>query len=126
METTRVRRKTMSFVDARQRVHDQIDAINGEDLAEVLAEIDGHDRAEFHQGSGQVIVEDDVCIPHCTLNMGCHPSAAGIDWVNEEGDTINSVTLNNNGNIELYLNNKQVTAEEIIRGIAQHLGLTIS
>jgi len=37
--TTRVRRTCLSFIEARQRLHDQIDTLNGEDLAEVLAEV---------------------------------------------------------------------------------------
>src|SRR5690554_6409130 len=51
----RVRRTPMSFLDARQRLHDQIDALNGEDLAEVLAEVDGQDRAVF-DASNDVVV----------------------------------------------------------------------
>jgi len=125
-ETTRVRRQHISFVDARQRIHDQIDELNGEDLAEVLAEIDGHDRAEFDVVTAEVIVEDDVCVPHCLLNMECHPSIAGIDWVNEEGEVVTSMTTHNDGNIKLQLDDNLVTAEQMITLIAQHLGLTIS
>lgn len=124
-ETTRVRRQPMSFVEARQRIHDQIDELSGEDLAEVLAEIDGHDRAEFNADDGVVIVEDDVCVPHCCINMDCDPSAAGIDWVNEDGETVTSITRNNKGIIELSLDGERVAAEQFIIQIGQHFGLTI-
>ena len=124
--TMRVRRRPLSFEDARQKLHDQIDTLNGEDLAECLAEIEGEDRGAFDSGTGEVTLETDVAIPHCEVNLNGHADAAGIDWLNEDGERITTTFLNEEGTIRLYLTNTEVTAENLIKEIAQHLGLTVS
>jgi hypothetical protein len=124
--TTRVRRTPMSFVDARQRLHDQIDELNGEDLAEVLAEVDGMDRGQFDAPNGQVVLERDVLVPHCTLNLTSE--VASVDWVNEDGVplTIVSSKAADDNHVELTANGEAVAAEDCVRKLAEHFGLTIS
>ena len=123
---TRVRRLPMSFPAARDLLHQQIEALNGEDLAEVLAEIQGEDRARFDATSGQVILERDVLIPHCVVNDKAHNDAAGIDWVNEEGEALTTTFYHKDNRVLLFSDKDKVSAENLIREIARHLGLTIS
>jgi len=124
---TRVRRLPMDFTTARDLLHQQIDSLHGEDLAEVLAEIQGEDRATFDANSGQVIMERDVLVPHCEVNMDDgHCGAAGIDWVNEDGERLTTTFLHDGDAIRLFNTDNEVGAEILIAEIAQHLGLTIS
>ena len=125
MPTTRVRRMPMSFPAARDRLHQQIEALNGEDLAEVLGEIEGEDRSRFDAESGQVILERDVLIPHCEVNDG-NDKGASIDWVNEDGVRLTTTFFHNGDRVLLQEGDNYVTAEDLITKIAQHLGLTIS
>lgn len=124
--TTRVRRMPMSFPAARDLLHQQIDALNGEDLAEVLAEVQGEDRARFDATSGQVMLERDVLIPHCVVNQPAHDGIACIDWLNEDGVALSTAFLVDNDTVLLQAANVELTAEEFIKEIAQHLGLTVS
>jgi hypothetical protein len=106
----------MSFIEARMTLHDAIDKLNGEDLAEVLAEVQGEDRARFDAPSGQVVLERDVVIPHCdTIQLCAVNGAQGVevDWVNEDGESLTTTFPCSD-------------AESLIKEIAQHLGLTIS
>jgi hypothetical protein len=125
---TRVRRTVLSFVDARQRLHDQIDELNAEDLAEVLAEVDSEDRFTFDADNGQVVLERDVFVPHAVINdNGPIAGVSSLDWVNEDGERLNTSTLfNDEERVGLFVGAQQVTAEEYITQIAQHLGLTVS
>ncbi len=124
--TTRVRRTPLSFPAARDLLHQQIDALNGDDLAEVLGEIQGDDRARFDESSGQVILERDMVIPHCVVNNDAHRGAAGIAWVNENGERLTTTFFHDDDHVRLYIGDNEVTAENLVREIAQHLGLTIS
>lgn len=121
--TTRVCQTTLSFVDARQHLHDQIDELCGEDLAEVLAEIDGKDRARFDADQGIVVLEQDVPIPHCRLNQTATDDTAGIDWVNENGDTVTSVSTYNGKEVVFLLDGEPVTPEELVVELFDHLDL---
>jgi len=122
--STRVRRTPMSFAQARQRLHEQIDALTGEDLAEALAEVDGEDRGTFDASNGQVILERDVPIPHAVLNMNAQPDAVGLDWVNEDGDRLTTVTRLDGDTVRLFVGESEVHAETFISDIAEHFGLT--
>ena len=126
LPTTRVRRMPLSFELARDVLHQQIDALNGDDLAEVLGEIQGEDRAKFDAANGQVILERDVVLPHCIVNDKAHTGAAGIDWVNEDGERITTTFLHDGDRVRLHLSDSEISAENLIREIATHLGLTIS
>ena len=124
--TTRVRRTPLSFPAARDLLHQQIDALNGDDLAEVLGEIQGDDRAKFDAANGQVVLERDVVLPHCVVNDNAHTGAAGIDWVNEDGERITTTFLHDGDTVRLHSGSTEVSAESLVTEIAQHLGLTIS
>lgn len=126
--TTRVRRNVLSFVDARQRLHEQIDSLNAEDLAEVLAEVDGEDRGRFDSANGQVVLERDVMVPHTVINdNGPIDGAAGLDWINEDGERLTTTTLfNEDEQVGMFVGNEQVTAEQFVTRICEHLGLTVS
>jgi len=130
--TTRVRHSYISFPDARNLLHQQIDTLNGEDLAEVLAEVQGEDNATFNAANGQVVLERDVLVPHCepTINLNVPDNtpdnAADIDWVNEDGIRLTTTFFHNRQAVRLYINTTEVSAENLIKEIAQHLGLTIS
>lgn len=125
VETVRVRRTTMSFLDARQRLHDQIDALNGEDLAEVLAEVDGQDRAVFDASNGVVVLEREVLIPHAEVNDNAHREAAGIDWVNEDGDRLTTTFFHDGDKVRLFNGDNEVDAESLVSAIARHIGLNV-
>lgn len=126
LPTIRVRRTPVSFPDARNLLHEHIDNLNGEELAEVLAELQGDDRARFDQPSGQVILEKDVIIPHCEVSNETLNDAASIEWVNENGERLTTTFLHEDNKIHLMLNTKEVDAESLIISIARHFGLTIS
>jgi len=122
--TTRVRRTCLSFIEARQRLHDQIDTLNGEDLAEVLAEVEGEDRGCFDAANGQVVVERDVPIPYCKLNM--FGDIVGVEWVNEDGEGMTTVTSSHDDlNVTIELDGEVTNAEDVVRKLAQHFGLTV-
>ena len=121
--TTRVRQTTLSFVDARQRLHDQIDKLCGEDLAEVLAEVDGKDRARFDTDQGVVVMEQNVRIPYCKLNQTATDYAVGIDWVNENGGIVTSVSTYDGKEVVFLLNGEPVTPEELVVELFDHLNL---
>lgn len=123
---TRVRRMPISFPAARDLLHQQVDGLNGDDLAEVLAEIQGEDRARFDADSGQVILERDVLIPHCEVNDKAHKDCAGIDWVNEDGVRLTTTFFHDEDKVRLYNGTEEVCVETLISDIARHLGLTIS
>lgn len=117
---TRVKHSQMHFHDARQHLHDQIDELSGEDLAEVLAQVDGHDSHAFNSETGQVAFGDHVVEPHCVMAIN-----GGMNWINEDGtamfvahDMIGSSIVHNVGG-------ESLNAEECVKKIAQHLGLTI-
>jgi hypothetical protein len=119
--TTRVRRTPLSFIDARKALHDSIDKLNGDELAEVLAEVQGEDRARFDAPSGQVVLEKDVVIPHCESGH------MGTEWVNEDGERIKTNTIIDlDGIVTWCCDGERHTAENFLRKISQHMGLTIS
>jgi hypothetical protein len=126
--TTRVRSTRISFPEARRLLHQQIDTLDGEDLAEVLAEVQGEDRSLFDADNGAVVLEKDILVPHCEVNDHAHRDAAGIDWVNEDGVRLTTTFLHDGSRVVLYQGNddNEITAENLITAIAQHLGLTIS
>jgi len=124
--TTRMHSHPISFPDARDLLHDQIDALNGDDLAEVLAEINGDDHGRFDATSGVVVLERQVLIPHCKVNMHAHQGAAGVDWINEGGNILTTTFFNTDTKLVLFVGDNEVTAEELITSLSQHLGLTIA
>jgi len=126
LPTHRTRRLPLSFPAARDLLHQQIDSLNGEDLAEVLGEVQGEDRARFDAESGVVIMERDVLIPHCEVSEKTLNGAACIDWVNEDGERFTTTFLHEGRKLHLMQDTTEVSAETLIKGIAQHLGLTIS
>lgn len=111
--STCVRCKAMSFVEARQRLHEQIDNLNGEDLAEVLAEVDGEDRGRFD--NGRVILERDVFVPHYKVTDD------GIEFVNEDGI---AVLLHVDGD-NVLVDGDELSVNQIICCLGNHLGLTV-
>jgi len=128
LPTHRIRSNTMSFPAARDLLHQQIEELSGEDLAEVLAEIQGEDKGTFDAKTGEVTVERAVAIPHVRVNMNGNSQAASIDWVDEEGNAITTTTYmdGQDKSITLLVGNDEVTAEEYITRIAKHFDLTIS
>jgi len=117
----RVRHTTHTFVEARKRLHNQIDELNGEDLAEILAEIEGDDNGNFDASTGEVTLLRSVLIPHCKLNA----DKAGLDWVNEDGEVLTSQWQFLNNAVRLYLEDNEVPPVEFACKLFQHLGLTI-
>ena len=117
---TRVRRTPLSFPNARQRLHDQIDALDGDDLAEILGEVDGANRSRFNELTGQVILEVDLIEPHCVVNTT--GDVAGINWTNEDGDVLTTVTATKPGTdkIELFIGETEVGPEEFVRQLTNH------
>ncbi len=126
LPTHRVRSIERTFVEARQRLHEEIDLMNGEDLTEVLVEVDGEHSGQFDANAGMVVVERNVLVPHCIVNPYGHRKGTGIDWVNEDGNTFTTTFFNDNGKVRLYSGGNEVTAETIVQEIAQHLDLTIT
>lgn len=118
----RVRANSLSFVEARQRLIDQIEALSAEDLAEALAEVDGANRGTFDASTGMVTLEREVLTPHFKLNLD--GDSAGVDVVNEDGDTTTIVTTQTNGVVSVTLNGQDVSPEEFALALCQHLGLT--
>ncbi len=112
--TTRMRETRIGFDVARDSVHEDIDSLNAEDLAEVAAEMKGFMRGTFDINTHEVVLEEEVVIPHFD------PIGRGFDIVNEDNERL-PITFD----MELLIDNKPVTPEEMVRQIAEHLGLTI-
>ena len=116
----RIRRTQMSFEDARVHLHNQIDSLTGEDLAQVLAEIDGHDAHSFDSDTGSVVMETMVLEPYC------QPVASGgTNWVNEDGDFLHVIHIATANKALTEVDGEDVSPEECVKKIAEHLGLTI-
>jgi len=83
MNTRRIKQTHFTFADARTRLSQQINALNGEDLAEALAEVDGANKGTFNPSTGQVTIEKEVFIPHFRITT-THGTVRFI-VINEEG-----------------------------------------
>ena len=114
---TRVVRETMSFINARQELQDRIDTMTGEELADALQLSSNVDRVTFE--NGELSLERDVTVPHCVLN-----GDSGLNWVNTNGDAMVFVCVGGEGHITLEINDEEVSAEDCVRKLSQHMGLT--
>jgi len=119
---TRIKTTRMPFQSAREALHQNISELNGEELSEVLAEVEGFDGGKFDAASGEVVLEQVVQVPHCTLNL--EGDVAGINWVNEDGDILTTVTTTDNDRVYLSVDGEEATAEQAVSKLSQHLGLT--
>lgn len=126
---TRIRTSEVPFQDAREKLHDMVDDLSAEDLASMIADIEDADTGKFDTGSGMVVLETEVLVPHCKLNLT--GETAGVDWVNEDGETITLVTsvkADENsvkdclGDVVLALDGEILSAEDVLKVLAAHLG----
>lgn len=112
----RTRVTNIPFPQARDMLVREIQSLNAEDLAEVLAEFRGDTRGHFDATTGEIIVERDVPAPTFVIDLGSYTI------VNEESE---SMVLTSEGS-DVTVDGEVVDPEQMVRKIAKHLGLTIA
>ena len=114
----------VSFVDARLSLHSQIDAMNGDSLAEVFCETEKCDAGRFEAQSGMIVVEREVIdlTPYMGVETDLQDDYVLLEWCNKNGEVLGSTITNEN---RLSVGDTEVDAVEFITKIAEHYGLTI-
>lgn len=128
VQKTRTKSTVLSFIDARSKLHDQIDSLTGEDLAEALAIMSGEDRGTFDTANSQVIIERDVAMPHCRVNNEYKydgVTVPALEYINEDGEVLTTATIHDIDKDEVFLiiDESLYGAEIFIEIIAKHLGI---
>ena len=118
-----IRTQRISFDHARQVLYQHIDSLTAEELAEVTAEVCGANHGSFDSATHEVILETEAVVPHCELNDHAHRDAAGLDWVNQNGDRLTTTFFHDSDNVRFFCGNDETDAESIIKMIAEHFGL---
>jgi len=114
---TKVNTHSESFVSARSRIIDMIDSLNGEDLAELVSQIDGDGDSEstFDEMTGQITTTTKEYISYF------RSSADGVDIVNKEGKVMSMVLLVDGG---IAIDNMSFSPDHLAVELSRHLGLT--
>ena len=111
----RVRKQKMSFVEARDRLHEQIDELDAEGLVEVMVQLEGHDRGYFDVDKAQVVLEIDVHEPKFNL------CSNGFTISNEDGECTTIQFDVCNGRVTAKVDGEEVTPEEMVEQLTTHL-----
>ena len=132
MKKVHTKTQTIPFVEARKLLHTQIDNLTGEDLAEVLATIRGDDDGTFNAQTGTITLYQQVITPHCRVYIRPDPplnhATISIHWINQDNACLKTDFIQDEGDIyQIYDDGSdtKITAEDLIRHIAKHFGLTI-
>lgn len=125
MTETATQRLTMDFFEAREKLHAQVDAMTGEDLAEVLAEVEGADKGEFvvdsDTGRNYVALEVQKEVPVAHFRMNETDDTIDIQVVNDRGEiAVMNGVVSDNGFVML-LDNEVVTPDEFAQKLSAHL-----
>ena len=113
----RVQEETMGFVQARTELVKNIELMDGETLARLLADVNGGKDSSYRADTGEVTIEYEVPQSHFEVAIG--DTRCSIYVVNSDNKTLEFSFWSDN---DTFVNGDIVTPEELLSKLSSHLG----